>query len=159
MEKILNILFYNFHKIDYNYRKLLLIYLNPFYWIQNFEKLNLGRKLFFQHMEKNFPSFLNLYRNDNYSKLFFVIALIFLNSLFINIILLLFNINLAVNYFFILIIIILFTFILTFVYVFQNDKFYEYHKIFERDKKYSYPFLTLIILLMILPIWIFTFYI
>lgn len=52
MEKLLNIIFYNFHKIDYNYRKLLLVYLNPFCWIQNFGKLKLGRKLFFEHMEK-----------------------------------------------------------------------------------------------------------
>jgi hypothetical protein len=159
MERILNILFYNFHKVDYNYRKFLLVYLNPFCWIINFKKIKLGSKLFFEHMEKNFPTFLNLYRNDNYSKIFFVITLIFINCFFINIILLLFNVNLVANYLMILLIATILASVLSLMYLFQDDKFYEYHKMFEKDEKYSYPFLSIVILLLILPIWICTFYI
>ena len=159
MEKLLNIIFYNFHKIDYNYRKLLLVYLNPFCWIQNFGKLKLGRKLFFEHMEKNFPTFLNLYRNDNYSKLFFSIVLTILNCLFINMILLLLKINLAENYFIILLFAFLLALIFSFIYLFQDDKFYEYHKLFESNKTNNYPFLTLVFLIIMIPIWVYTFYI
>lgn len=156
MEKALNVLFYNFHKIDYNYRKFLLIYLNPFCWIMNLTKFQLGFKTFFRHMEKNFPTFLNLYRNDNLSKLFFVIILILINSLFLNILLLLFNVGLKENYFIILMIASLMAIIESFIFIFQEDKFYEYHKIFEKQKKYNYPFTTAFLLLIIFVLWLYT---
>lgn len=159
MEKVFNILFYNFHKVDYNYRKLLIVYLNPFCWIMNLSKFNLGFKEFFKHMEKNFPTFLNLYRNDNFSKLFFVIALILINCVIINLFLLLFSIELKSNYFIILITASLMAIIESFIFVFQEDKFYEYHKSFERDKKYNYPFITVVLLVAIFILWIYSFYI
>ena len=72
MELFLNIYFYNFRLLHQILRKLLVVYLNPFVWISNFSKTNLGYKLFFEHMEKNFPTFLNYYRNEFRTKLFFI---------------------------------------------------------------------------------------
>lgn len=158
IEKVFNILFYNFHKVDYNYRKLLIVYLNPFCWIMNLSKLKLGSKVFFRHMEKNFPTFLDLYRNDVFSKLFFMILLILINSVFINLLLLLFGFELRANYFIILIIASLMAIIQSFVFIFQDDKFYKYHKSFENDNKYNYSFITIIVIFVIFVLWMYSFY-
>ena len=157
LEKIINILFYNFRLIDYNYRKLLLVYLNPFCWISNFSKLKLGFRLFTEHMEKNFPTFLNLYRNDNFSKLFFLIAFIIVNCFIINLLLLIFGISLAKNYFTILSISVIISILLSFVFVFQEEKFYKYHKEFNVTKKYDFPITTFLSIIAIFCLWIYTF--
>lgn len=60
MEKFLNIYFYNFFLISRFLGKLIPIYLNPFTWFNNFNKMKLGLKLFFEHMEKNYPDRLDL---------------------------------------------------------------------------------------------------
>ena len=157
IEKLINILFYNFRIVDYNYRKLLLVYLNPFCWIMNFSKIKLGFKMFMEHMEKNFPTFLNLYRNDNFSKLFFIVLLILLNCFFINLILLGLGINLAKNYFIILIASSLMSLLEAFILVFQEDKFYNYHKEFNETKKYNFPIITFLSIIVIFCLWIYTF--
>lgn len=154
LEKVLNILFYNFRLVDYGYRKLLLIYLNPFCWISNFGKLKFGFKMFMGHMEKNFPSFLNLYRNDNFSKLFFLIAFILINCFIINLILLVFGISLAKSYFTILLVSVLISILLSFIFLFQDEKFYKYHKEFYTSKKFNYPLVTLFSIVIIFCMWI-----
>lgn len=157
IEKIINILFYNFRIVDYNYRKLLLVYLNPFCWIMNLSKMKLGFKMFIEHMEKNFPTFLNLYRNDNFSKLFFISLLILLNCFFINLILLGLRIDLSKNYFIVLIVSSIISLIEAFIFVFQEDKFYEYHIEFNTTKKYDFPITTFLSIIVIFCLWIYTF--
>ncbi|MEN9981313.1 MAG: hypothetical protein RL542_1100 [Bacteroidota bacterium] len=157
IEKFINILFYNFHIVDYNYRKLLLVYLNPFCWIVNFSKIKLGFKIFTEHMEKNFPTFLNLYRNDNFSKLFFMIFLILLNCSLINLILKGLGVNLAKNYFIVLIVSGLLSLTEAFVFVFQEEKFYKYHKEFNVTKKYDFPIITFLSIIAFFYLWISTF--
>ena len=157
MEKFLNIYFYNFCLLDRGLGKLISVYLNPFVWISNFNKIKLGSKLFFEHMEKNFPTFLNYYKYDVKVKLFFIPFLILLNALIINLILLTLRVNLAKSYFVILIVSSLISLIEAFVFVFQDDKFYNYHKEFNGTKKYDFPIITFLAIIGIFCLWIYTF--
>ncbi len=157
MELFLNIYFYNFRLLHQILRKLLVVYLNPFVWISNFSKTNLGFKLFFEHMEKNFPTFLNYYRNEFRTKLFFIPFLILVNSFIINLIFLILGVNLAKSYFVILIVSSLISLIEAFVFIFQEDKFYNYHKEFNGTKKYDFPIITFLAIMGIFCLWIYTF--
>ncbi len=157
MEKILNIYFYNFCLLDRSLGKLISVYLNPFVWISNFNKIKLGAKIFFEHMEKNFPTFLNYYKYDARVKLFFIPFLILVNSFIINVVLLILRVNLANNYFVILIISSLVSLIEAFIFVFQENKFYSYHKEFNGTKKYDFPIITFLSIIVIFCLWIYTF--
>jgi len=157
VEKILNIYFYNFCLLDRSLGKLITVYLNPFVWISNFNKISLGTKMFFEHMEKNFPTFLNYYKYDARVKLFFIPFLILVNSFIINVVLLILRVNLADSYFVILIISSLVSLIEAFIFVFQENKFYNYHKEFNRTKKYDFPIITFISIIVIFCLWIYSF--
>lgn len=157
MEKILNIYFYNFCLLDRSLGKFITVYLNPFVWISNFNKISLGAKMFFEHMEKNFPTFLNYYKYDARVKLFFIPFLILVNSFIINVVLLILRVNLANSYFVILIISSLVSLIEAFIFVFQENKFYNYHKEFNRTKKYDFPIITFISIIVIFCLWIYSF--
>ncbi|OOV25770.1 hypothetical protein BXU11_13940 [Flavobacterium sp. LM5] len=117
----------------------------------------MGTKMFFEHMEKNFPTFLNYYKYDARVKLFFIPFLILVNSFIINVVLLILRVNLANSYFVILIISSLVSLIEAFIFVFQENKFYNYHKEFNRTKKYDFPIITFISIIVIFCLWIYSF--
>lgn len=157
IELFLNIYFYNFCLLDRVLRKLISVYLNPFIWINNFNKIKLGNKLFFEHMEKNFPTFLNYYKHDVKVRLFFIPFLVLFNFFVINMMLLILRVDLAKSYFIILIISNLISLIEVFVFLFQENKFYNYHKEFNKTKKYDFPIITFLTIITIFTLWIYTF--
>lgn len=152
MEKLLNIYFYNFYLLGRVFGKLIAIYLNPFTWINNFSKRKLGSKLFFEHMEKNFPTFLNCYKYDHRIKTNFIPFLILVNLFVITFLLFLLKINIPKNYFIVLITSSFLAFIEAYVYIFNNNKYHGYFKEFYETKKYDYPLATFLFITIILSI-------
>ena len=141
-EKIYNILFYNFRLLDYQFRKFLVVYLNPFCWITNFSKLKIGFKFFYSNLDNNFPNFLILYKQESISKFYFTGFVILTIYGIINVLLSVFQCSIKFridNLIIISIISLLIAFVLNSLFLFKNDKFYEYHKEFIYSKKYSYP--------------------
>ncbi|QRE04051.1 hypothetical protein [Flavobacterium psychrophilum] len=65
--------------------------------------------------------------------------------------------NLAKSYFVILIVSSLISLIEAFIFVFQEDKFYKYHKEFNGTKKYDFPIITFLSIIVIFCLWIYTF--
>lgn len=154
MEKFLNIYFYNFFLISRFLSKILIIYLNPFIWIENFSKMKLGSKLFFEHMEKNFPNFLHTYKYIFKLKIYFIPLLTFFNLFIITILSLFLKINFANNFFIILLFSLLLSLIESYKYIFYKNKYQSYFIEFFETKQYNYPLLTLLILVSSLLLWI-----
>lgn len=152
MEKLLNIYFYNFFLLTRFLGKLIAIYLNPFTWMNNFSKRKLGRKLFFEHMEKNFPTFLNQYKYIFRLKIQFIPFLVLVNLLIILALLFILKINIPENYFIILISSFLLSSIEAYIYIFNNNKYHDYFKEFYNTKKYDYPLATFLFIIIILSI-------
>lgn len=152
MEKLLNIYFYNFYLLGRFFGKLIPIYLNPFTWIGNFSKMKLGPKLFFEHMEKNFPTFLNRYKYDHKIKIIFIPFLALINLLTIFALLFILKINIPKNYFVVLITSSSLAFIEAYVYIFNNNKYHDYFKEFYETKKYNYPLATFLFITLFLSI-------
>ena len=154
LEKLINILYYNLNLIDYSYRKFLLIYLNPFVWFSNLSKIKLGRKLFFEHMEKNFPRFDHLYKNDRLTQIFFFLYFNFLVSTIISI--LFFLTKLQFNYIIYFILSSMITLIISAIYIYKDDKYYSYQKEFYLMKKYNFTFvfITSSILIFVLNVYL-----
>ena len=154
IEKLINILYYNLNLIDYSYRKFLLVYLNPFVWFSNLSKIKLGRKLFFEHMEKNFPRFDHLYKNDRLTQIFFFLYCNFLVSTIITILFILTKLRFDYIIYFILSSMI--TLIISTIYIYKDDKYYRYQKEFYLMKKYNFPlvFITSSILIFVLNVYL-----
>jgi hypothetical protein len=152
MEKILNIYFYNFYLLARFFSKLLEIYLNPFIWISNFSKMRLGSKMFFEHMEKNFPTFLHRYKYILKLKIQFIPFLTLVNLFVITIILFILKVNIPKYYFIALISSLCLAFIESYVYIFDKNKYQEYFKEFYETKKYDYPLVTFLCIILILTI-------
>ncbi len=104
MEFFLNIYFYNFCVLHRGLTTLINVYLNPFVWFNNINKMKLGFKLFIKHMEKNVPPYFEYYKFNARVKIFFIPFLVLINCVLINLILIIFDINLVKNYIIILII-------------------------------------------------------
>ena len=153
----MNIYFYNFRLLHQKLRKFLFVYLNPFVWIINFNKIKLGKKIFFEHMEKNFPTFLKYYRYEVRTKFFFILFLILMNCFIFNVIFLIFSIDLAKHYFLILIISSLISILEAFIFIFQEEKFNHYQKQFYESKKYDFPIITFFVIIIIFSLWIYSF--
>lgn len=155
VQLILNVFFYNFHLLDYFFKKILIIYLNPFTWVSNFKKIQNGWIPFTRSMEKNYPNFLDMYKRNNLINGFFVIIITLIIWTLINLILFGFKINYTnVINIFILIISSVTSIGLCYILIFKYDKFYSYHIEFIKLKKYNYPFLSLLFLLFIFAFWI-----
>jgi L-asparagine transporter-like permease len=153
MEKFLNIYFYNFYLIGRFFNKLIAIYLNPFTWMNNFSKRKLGSKLFFEHMEKNFPTFLNQYKYIFRLKIQFIPFLTLVNLFVITVLFFFLKLNFPGNFFIVLITSSCLAFIEAYVYIFNNNKYQEYFKEFYDTKKYDYPLVTFLTITLILSIW------
>jgi hypothetical protein len=159
-EKLYNILFYNFRLLDYQFRKFLIVYINPFCWISNFSKLKIGLKFFISNLDNNFPIFLILYRQERISKYYFFGFISLTIYGVINVLLSVFQciIQFRINNLIIISIISsLIAFLLNRLFLFKNDKFYEYHKEFIYSKKYRYPIMFLIGFIVIYLFSIFSF--
>lgn len=159
-EKFYNILFYNFRLLDYQFRKLLLVYINPFCWISNFNKLKIGFKFFLSNLDNNFPNFLILYRQERISKYYFFVFVTFSIYGIINVLLFVFQCSIQFrvdNLMLISILSSLIAVLLNGLFLFKNDKFYEYHKEFIYSKKYSYPIMFLIGFIVVYLVTIFSF--
>ena len=154
MEKILNIYFYNFYLLTRFFNKLLVIYLNPFVWLNNRSKMKLGSKLFFEHMEKNFPTFLNQYKFIFRLKIQFIPFLFLLNILIFIFLLFICKINISEYYFIILVGSFLVSCVESYVYIFSYDKYHQYFKEFYETKKYDYPILTFLFILLMFFAWL-----
>ncbi len=159
-EKIYNILFYNFRLLDYQFRKILIVYLNPFCWISNFSKLKIGFKFFLSNLDNNFPNFLLLYKQERISIYFFSGFITLSIYGVINILLAVFQCSIQFridNLIIISIISSLIAFVLNSLFLFKNDKFYEYHKEFIYSKKYRFPIMFFIGFVTIYLVSIFSF--
>lgn len=154
MEKMLNIYFYNFYLLARFFNKLLVIYLNPFVWLNNRSKMKLGSKLFFEHMEKNFPTFLKQYKFIFRLKIQFIPFLFLLNILIFIFLLFICKINISEYYFIILVGSFLVSCIQSYVYIFSYDKYHQYFKKFYETKKYDYPILTFLFILLMFFAWL-----
>tara|TARA_R110000850_G_scaffold115256_3_gene230595 strand:+ start:28601 stop:29086 length:486 start_codon:yes stop_codon:yes gene_type:complete len=155
MEKLLNIYFYNFCLLDRFLSKLIAVYLNPFVWISNFNKRKLGSKLFFEHMEKNFPTFLNYYKYDSKVKIFFIPFLILVNLFIFNALLFILRVNISKYFFLVLIASSTLSLIEAYIFLFNENKYQEYLKEFTSTKKYDFPLITFLSILAILFLWIY----
>lgn len=146
MENFFNIFFYNFFLISRFFSKGLTIYLNPFVWIENSSKIKLGPKLFFEHMEKNFPTFLHQYKYIYKLKIQFIPFLALVNLIIITVFLFFMNINISENYVIILSISFLLSLVESYIFIFDKDKYQTYFKEFYFTKKYDYPFVTFLLI-------------
>lgn len=155
MEKILNIYFYNFFLLARFSSKLIAIYLNPFTWMNNFSKRKLGKKLFFEQMEKNFPPFLNQYKYIFKLKIQFIPFLTLVNLFIITLLFFFLKLDLPKNYFIVLITSLCLAFIEAYVYIFNNNKYQEYFKEFYDTKKQDYPLATFLSITLMLSIWLY----
>ena len=159
-EKIYNILFYNFRLLDYQFRKFLVVYLNPFCWISNFSKLKIGVKFFLSNLDNNFPDFLVLYRQERISIYFFSGFIILTIYGIINILLSVFQCSIQFridNFEIISVISFPISLLINYIFLFKDDKFYEYHKEFVYSKKYRHPFLFFIGFIIMYLVGIFSF--
>ena len=155
-EKIINIIYFNFNLLYYKFKKLLIVYLNPFSWINNFSKIKLGRKQFFEHLEMNFEHFDNFYKYDRIAKYNFyghLLLMIFATLLYVCAV-----IKIKINFYVICIIAVLLNEICFSRLITRHKKFIDYHKNFTFDKKYNYPitFFILSIIYIFLSIFLFT---
>jgi len=155
-EKIINIIYYNFNLLYYKFKKLLIVYLNPFSWLNNLSKIKLGRKQFFEHLEMNFEHFDYFYKYDRITKYNFygyLLVLIIATLLYVSAI-----INIKLNFYVICIIAILLNEICFSRLITRQKKFIDYHKKFTMDKKYNYPmsFFILSIIYILLSIFLYT---
>lgn len=146
MENFFNIFFYNFFLISRFFSKVLTIYLNPFVWIENISKMKLGPQLFFEHMEKNFPTFLHQYKYIYKLKIQFIPFLALVNLIIITVFLFFMNINMSENYVIILSISFLLSLVESYIFIFDKDKYQTYFKEFYFTKKYDYPFVTFLLI-------------
>jgi len=160
VECFFNLIFYNFNKLDYNFRIVVLGYLNPINWIIGIPKLKYGFTYFKNNFLNEIPSFLNLYKNNRLSKLFFLSLLYILNATIINYLasplLNLFGNKITFVWITSIVSIILVSFESN-IFLFKENKFYNYHKSFENNKHYSQPFLFLIATILLLTLWIYSF--
>ncbi|CAM3609328.1 hypothetical protein FLGE108171_05760 [Flavobacterium gelidilacus] len=155
MEKFLNIYFYNFYLLYRFLGKIIAVYLNPFAWINNFSKMKLGSKLFFQHMENNFPTFLHRYKYDQRVKFYFIPFLTLVNLFIITISLYLLNLNIAKYFFIVLNISFFLSLIEAYTYLFNNNKYQNYFEEFYDTKKYNFPLTTFLSILVMLCLWLY----
>ena len=155
MGKFLNIYFYNFFLLSRFFSKLLVIYLNPFVWVENFSKIKLGKKIFSEHMEKNYPTFLHQYKYIYKLKIQFIPFLALVNLIVIALLFFFLNINISKYYVIILIISFLLSLVQSYVFVFDNDKYQTYFKEFYLTKKYDYPFVTFLFISTFLFLWLY----
>ncbi len=150
MEKILNIYFYNFYLLHRFLGKIIAVYINPFVWINNFSKMKLGSKLFFQHMENNFPTFLHRYKYDQRAKFSFIPFLILLNLFIITILLYIFKINYTRYFLIVLNTSFFLSLIEAYTCVFNNNKYQKYFTEFYDTKKYDFPIITFLSIIIML---------
>ena len=153
MEKILNIYFYNFFLLARFLGKLIPIYLNPFTWFNNFNKIKLGSKLFFEHLEKNYPTFLHEYKYIFKVKIHFILFLALVNFFFVGLCFFIMNISIPKYYVLILLVSLFLSIIESYVYIFDKDKYQSYFKEFYETKKYNYPFITFLLITSLIFIW------
>jgi len=148
MEKVINILYYNFCLLNYYFMISITVYLNPFCWLSNIKYLKLGFKIWKQQMEKNNPLFLyQMKYNLNLKYLSYQWFMIFI-SMFIFIIAGLLQ-YVTDKFYIIGFVIFLITWIGSYFYVLENKKYYEYQIEFVKNKKYSQPILLLIVCVVI----------
>jgi len=148
MEKVINILYYNFCLLNYYFMISIIVYLNPFCWLSNIKYLKLGFKIWKQQMEKNNPLFLyQMKYNLNLKYLSYQWFMIFI-SMFIFIIAGLLQ-YVTDKFYIIGFVIFLITWIGSYFYVLENKKYYEYQIEFVKNKKYSQPILLLIVCVVI----------
>ena len=148
MEKVINILYYNFCLLNYYFMISIIVYLNPFCWLSNIKYLKLGFKIWKQQMEKNNPLFLYQMKYDQNLKFFsyqwfmsFITMFIFLIAGLLQYV--------TDKFYIIGFVIFLITWIGSYFYVFENKKYYEYQIEFVKNKKYSQPILLLIVCVVI----------
>ena len=142
VEKLMNILYYNFNWMYYHFGRILLVWLNPFCWLSNLSKIKLGRNIFKRQMERNYPSFLDESLRSSfflqYSRIFFFSFLFVEILLFTTFVLLMLQIY-SLQFYVIAMICSFITIFLTANFVFADDKYVQYHKFFYKEKKYYFP--------------------
>lgn len=144
MEKILNLIFFNYCILHYRFGKILLVYLNPICWISNMRFYKLGLRQLFMQMERNYPQFLYHNKYNKTVEYFFTQILILFNFLLITLIALLLKFPVVKVYLVIIIISILLSIIESYFFIFRGQKYYDYQKEFIKSKIFSQPVFTLI---------------
>ena len=148
--KLYNILFFNFRLIDYKFRKILLVYMNPICWIVESKKIKYGFKIYFDSLDTNFLPFLTLYKHDYLSKTSFSIFSTIIFWTLINYVLAFFSFHnnenlIQITGFLSLVI----STVLNRIFLFKSQRFYDYHKDFIFNKKYNYPIIFFILIILI----------
>ena len=155
--KLYNIIFFNFRLIDYKIRKILLVYLNPICWIVQSKKIKYGLKIYFESLDTNFLPFLTLYKHDYLSKTFFSFFTTIIFWTLINYISALFSFQNIEN---LNVIICILSFaistILNRIFLFKNQRFYDYHKDFIFNKTYNYSIIFFILIILIYILWFYS---
>lgn len=154
MEKFVNVLYYNSCLLVYYFGMIIAIYLNPFCWGANVKYLKFGFKIWRQQMEKKHSSFLYQMRYNQNLKFFSYQWYMLFISMFILMITGLFQFVFE-KFYIIGLVIFLISYAGSYLYILSDNKYYKYQEEFIKNKKYSQPIFTLIILLVI----IFTLYV
>ena len=155
--KLYNIIFFNFRLIDYKIRKILLVYLNPICWIAQSKKIKYGLKIYFESLDTNFLPFLTLYKHDYLSKTFFSFFTTIIFWTFFNYIFALFSFQNIENINVIICILSLaISTILNQIFLFKNQRFYNYHKDFIFNKTFNYSIIFFILIILIYILWFYS---